>query len=75
MSRGPGERARALPRPVTVLCEDQRGPQKQFGLQQLVNACVYDAVNGERHHVERALADWRPMKSDTKLLRTCSAAW
>lgn len=56
---------------LTILYEDQRGPRQGFGLHALVKACVFDAVNGDRHRFEEALKDARPMKGADKLLRTC----
>jgi hypothetical protein len=59
-------------RPVCILYEDQRGPHKGFGLHALVRACVADTL-GERarHEVEKALADYRPLKGYAKLLEAC----
>lgn len=63
-------RARGL-RPLTLLYEDQRGAQNQFGLHELVKSCVHDLVGGERYLLEQALRDCRPLKSDTKVLLAC----
>lgn len=57
-------------RPIVILYEDRRGPTRDFGLHKLVEACVFDVVNGQRHIVHRAL-DGRPMKGDSQLLRSC----
>jgi len=56
---------------VTILYEDQRGHQRQFGLHELVKACVFDAVNGDRRRVEGMLADARPLKGVQNVLRAC----
>jgi hypothetical protein len=56
---------------ITVLYEDQRGPRQGFGLHALVKACVFDAINGERHRVEGRLSDHRPLKGAQALLKTC----
>ncbi len=56
---------------VTVLYEDQRGPRQGFGLHALVKACVFDAINGERHRVEGMLSDHRPLKGVQALLKAC----
>ena len=57
---------------VTILYEDQRGPRQGFALHALVKACVFDAINGERRWIEEeALKDYRPLKGDGNLLRTC----
>lgn len=56
---------------ITVLYEDQRGPRQGFGLHALVKACVFDAVNGERHRVEGMLSDHRPLKGVQALLKAC----
>ncbi len=56
---------------VTLLYEDQRGDTQGFGLHALVKACVFDAMNGERHSIEGALKDGRPLKGAGNLLRAC----
>lgn len=56
---------------VTVLYEDQRGSRQGFGLHALVKACVFDAINGERHRVEGMLSDHRPLKGVQALLKAC----
>lgn len=56
---------------VTVLYEDQRGPRQGFGLHALVVAFVFDAVDGERRHLESRLRDARPLKGVHNVLRAC----
>ncbi|MFT3768721.1 MAG: hypothetical protein QM820_25020 [Minicystis sp.] len=56
---------------LTILYEDARGQTKGFGLHTLVKACVFDAMNGDRHRVEAALADARPLKGVQNVLRAC----
>jgi hypothetical protein len=56
---------------LTFLYEDQRGPRQGFGLHALVKACVFDAINGERHRVEAMLGDHRPLKGVQNLLKAC----
>jgi hypothetical protein len=56
---------------LTILYEDHRGPRQGFGLHALVVACVFDLVDGERHHVESRLGDARPLKGVTNVLRAC----
>ena len=56
---------------ITVLYEDKRGPRQGFGLHMLVKACVFDAMNGERHRVEGMLSDHRPLKGVQALLKAC----
>ena len=58
-------------RTVTVLYEDQRGPRKGFGLHELVKACIFDVVDGDRVLFEKALVDARPLKGSSSLLRAC----
>jgi len=55
----------------TILYEDQRGPRQGFGLHALVKACVFDAINGERHRVEGSLGDHRPLKGVENVLKAC----
>jgi hypothetical protein len=55
---------------IVILYEDQRGPTKEFGLHKLIEACVFDIVDGQRHLLVRALAG-RQSKGDAKLLRVC----
>ncbi len=55
---------------VTILYEDQRGPRQGFGLHSFVKACVFDAVNGERHRVEGML-DGRPLKGVQAVIKAC----
>lgn len=56
---------------ITILYEDQRGPTRSFGLHELVVACVFDAINGERHQVQSRLRDARPLKGVQNVLRAC----
>ena len=56
---------------ITILYEDQRGQRQGFGLHTLVKACVFDAINGERHRVEGALSDYRPLKGVDNVLKAC----
>jgi hypothetical protein len=57
---------------VCVLYEDQRGPRQGFGLHALVKACVSDALATEQRHViEAALRDYRPLKGYANLLKAC----
>lgn len=56
---------------VTILYEDQRGDTQGFGLHTFVKACVFDSMNGERHSIEGALKDGRPLKGAGNLLRAC----
>jgi len=56
---------------VTLLYEDQRGDTQGFGLHAFVKACVFDILNGERHSIEGALSDGRPLKGAGNLLRAC----
>ncbi|HLL55767.1 MAG TPA: hypothetical protein VK447_19555 [Myxococcaceae bacterium] len=58
-------------RKVCVLYEDSRGPRQGFGLHELVKACVFDAIDGDRPKFEEALEDCRPLKGAPALLRTC----
>jgi hypothetical protein len=60
-----------IPARVTILYEDQRGDTKGFGLHAFIKACVFDAMNGERHTIEGALKDGRPLKGAGNLLRAC----
>src|SRR5262249_37973722 len=55
---------------IIILYEDQRGPTKDFGLHKLIEACIYDIVDGQRHLLVRAL-EGRQSKGDAKLLRVC----
>jgi hypothetical protein len=56
---------------LTILYEDQRGDTRGFGLHTLVKACVFDAIDGDRHRVEGTLRDARPLKGVQKVLRAC----
>lgn len=56
---------------LTILYEDQRGQRQGFGLHTLVKACVFDVINGERHRVEGALSDYRPLKGVDNVLKAC----
>lgn len=56
---------------ITILYEDARGQTKGFGLHVLVKACVYDAIDGDRHRVEGMLNDARPLKGVQNVLRAC----
>lgn len=53
-----------------ILYEDRRGPEKEFGLHNLVVACVVDDAKGDRFALRRQL-DGRPMKGVQNLLRSC----
>jgi hypothetical protein len=59
------------PAALTILYEDQRGPRNGFGLHALVRACVFDAINGDRHRVEERISDYRPLKGVQNVLRAC----
>jgi hypothetical protein len=52
-----------------ILYEDQQGANGQFGLHKFVMSCVFDAINGERHLIERRV-EGRPLKGDSKLLES-----
>jgi hypothetical protein len=54
---------------ATVLYEDQLGPNRAFGLHTLVEACVFDIVNGQRYQLTNCL-EARPMKGDGNLLKS-----
>lgn len=57
---------------VVILYEDQRGPTKEFGLHNLVTACVSDLLGKTlQDHTFRQLLDGRPMKGVDKVLRSC----
>lgn len=56
---------------LTILYEDARGEANRFGLHALVKACVFDAIDGERHRVEAALRDARPLKGVQNVLKAC----
>ena len=55
---------------IVILYEDTRGPTKDFGLHKLIEACIYDIVDGQRHLLVRAL-EGRQSNGDSKLLRVC----
>lgn len=55
---------------AVILYEDRRGPEKEFGLHNLVVACVVDDAGGDRFAMRRKL-DGRPMKGVQPLLRSC----
>jgi hypothetical protein len=55
---------------IVILYEDKRGPTKDFGLHKLIEACIYDIVDGQRHVLVRAL-EGRQSNGDSKLLRVC----
>ncbi|WP_437682866.1 hypothetical protein [Sorangium sp. So ce131] len=55
---------------AVMLYEDQRGPEKEFGLHNLVVACVADDA-GEDFFALRRKLDGRPMKGVQNLLRSC----
>ncbi|MGK4004965.1 hypothetical protein WMF31_20215 [Sorangium sp. So ce1036] len=55
---------------AVILYEDQRGPEKEFGLHNLVVACVADDTGKDRFALRREL-DGRPMKGVQNLLRSC----
>lgn len=55
---------------AVILYEDRRGPEKEFGLHNLVLACVADDA-GEDHFTLRRKLDGRPMKGVQNLLRSC----
>jgi hypothetical protein len=56
---------------LTILYEDARGQTNGFGLHTLVKACVHDAINGDRHRIERMLNDARPLKGVQNVLQAC----
>lgn len=57
---------------VIILYEDQRGPTKEFGLHNLVTACVADHLGRTfQEHAFRQLLDGRPMKGIDKVPRSC----
>lgn len=53
-----------------ILYEDERGPTKEFGLHNLVMACVADELDLDLYRVKEH-ADPRPMKGVNKLLQAC----
>jgi hypothetical protein len=55
---------------AVILYEDRRGPEKEFGLHNLVVACVADDTGEDRFSLRRKL-DGRPMKGVQNLLRSC----
>lgn len=57
---------------AVILYEDQRGPQKQFGLHNLVVACVSDDLGADVYalKLDQKLSG-RPMKGVSKLLASC----
>ncbi|WP_437616211.1 hypothetical protein WMF20_20830 [Sorangium sp. So ce834] len=55
---------------AVILYEDQRGPEKEFGLHNLLVACVADDAGEDRFALRRKL-DGRPMKGVQNLLRSC----
>lgn len=55
---------------VCVLYEDQRGPQRSFGLHELAKACVRDRLEARpRHEIDQALNDCRPLRGDSNVLK------
>lgn len=57
-------------RQVCVLYEDQRGPQRSFGLHELAKACVRDRLEPQpRHEIDQALNDCRPLRGDSNVLK------
>jgi hypothetical protein len=57
-------------RQVCVLYEDERAPQKGFGLHELAKACVRDHFEHQpREDIDEALKDCRPLGGDTKVLK------
>jgi len=57
-------------RQVCVLYEDQRGPQRSFGLHELAKACVRDRLEAQpRHEIDQALNDCRPLRGDSNVLK------
>lgn len=55
---------------AVILYEDRRGPETEFGLHNLVSACVADDAGGSLFAMRRKL-DGRPMKGVQSLLRSC----
>lgn len=55
---------------AVILYEDRRGPEKEFGLHNLVVACVVDDAGGDWFDLRKKL-DGRPMKGAQNLLRSC----
>jgi hypothetical protein len=57
---------------AVVLYEDQRGPEKEFGLHNLVLACVSDELGGDVFALRlQEKLHGRPMKGIGNLLRSC----
>lgn len=57
---------------VVILYEDRRGPQREFGLHNLVLACVADELGGDVYSLDLASKlDGRPMKGVSNLLKSC----
>ena len=57
---------------VTVLYEDRRGPTNEFGLHNLVTACVADVLGGTQWHWARTI-ECRPVKGSGNLVQDCHA--
>lgn len=55
---------------AVVLYEDERGPTTQFGLHELVLACVADDLNTERYLLQKII-ECHPMKGVSKVLQSC----
>jgi hypothetical protein len=59
-------------RQVIVLYEDQRQAKtSSFGPHELVKACVFDRVDGDRDKFEAALREYRPLKGNSRVLEHC----
>jgi hypothetical protein len=57
---------------AVILYEDQRGPQKQFALHDLVLACVADELGADVHVLDlQKKLSGRPMKGVGTLLSSC----
>lgn len=57
---------------AVILYEDRRGPQREFGLHNLVIACVADELGGDVFSLGLASKlDGRPMKGVNNLLKSC----
>lgn len=57
---------------AVILYEDRRGPQREFGLHNLVLACVADELGGDVYALDLAgKLDGRPMKGASNLLKSC----
>jgi hypothetical protein len=57
-------------RQVCVLYEDERVPQRSFGLHELAKACVRDRLEAQpRYEIDQALRDCRPLGGDSNVLK------